>query len=130
LNHKLAIVAFVLALTAGALIYQPISGSSSASDSPKAMPPVYLAEIEGDVCVSDSPVHTTVSLTAADVDSELGEGMPNVYLVMMEEGVCASLSPISTPARTSFQGNAEPQENPWQAKAPGKLKEGVWYVQN
>ena len=123
-------MAFVLALTAGALIYQPISGSSNASDSSESMPSVYLAEVEGDVCVSDSPVHTTLSLTAADVDSESSEGLPSVYLVMLEDGVCASQSPISTSNETSLQVGAGPEAEFGQAEVPAELEEGVWYVQN
>ncbi len=94
------------------------------------MPSVYLAEVEGDVCVSESPVHTTLSLTAADVDSESTEGMPSVYLVMLEDGVCASLSPISTPNQTSLQAGEDPKAELGQAEVPDELKEGVWYVQN
>jgi hypothetical protein len=126
LNHKLAIVAFVIALTAGALIYQPISGSSSASDTNEAMPAVYLAEIEGSACVSDSPVHTSLSETTAEATSEIGDGMPTLYLVMLEEGVCASMSPIST---SDLQGDDEPEAESQIPGDPTKIENGVWYIQ-
>ena len=94
-----------------------------------ASPGVYLAEMEGQVRASSSPVHTTLSLTIANADSESDDTLPNVYPVVLENGVCASLSPISTSEQSTTED--DPAETATLLSGAGlpEIQKGIWYVQ-
>ena len=93
-------------------------------------PEIYAAEIESQVCLSESEVHTTASLTSASAAADDGGAMPSVYLMMLDDGVCASLSPISSTTRTLAQPGPEKSEPMDKKEAALGAQPGVWYVQN
>ncbi len=130
MNKKLGVFALMLVIAATALALRPAGGGPNAADLPAASPAVYLAEMEGQVCASSSPVHTTISLTTADADAEAVDTLPNLYLVVLETGVCASLSPISTSTQTTVQDDpTEAAGLPSRAESLD-VPDGVWYVQH
>ncbi|MCH7737514.1 MAG: hypothetical protein IH872_08960 [Chloroflexi bacterium] len=129
MKQSLSIIALILVLAAGALALRPLSGSSSAAELGVVTPNVFMAEMEDEICASQSPVHTTTSLTAARADADEGDTLPNVFLVMLEDGVCASLSPISISPRTSAQSGSEKEERMTKQEAALGAKKGVWYIQ-
>ena len=120
MKQYLSVFVLVLILAVGALAPWPISGSSSAAELDAESPRVFLAEMEGEVCASRSPVHTTSSLTAAKANADQGDTLPEIFLVMLEDGVCASLSPISISSRTPAQANQSlfGRQTPPAAKRP------------
>lgn len=133
MKQYLSIFALVLILAVGALALWPISGSSSAAELDAESPRVFLAEMEGEVCASRSPVHTTSSLTAAKADSGHGGALPEIFLVMLEDGVCASLSPITISSRAPAQTDQslfDQSESIGRHKAALGAETGVWYVQH
>ena len=93
-------------------------------------PNIFAAEMDSQVCLSESEVHTTASLTTASADSEDGDTMPTVFLMMLDDGVCASLSPISSTTRIPAQPGSEKAEPMEKKEAALGAKPGVWYVQN
>ena len=98
MNHKLPALAIFAALVIGILAFSPVGRGFSDAELGYVVqlgPGVFVAEVEDQVCASESPVHTTSSQTMATSDAEDGESMPSIYLVMLEDGVCASLSPNS-----------------------------------
>ena len=132
MKKYLSVFALVLILAVGALALLPISGSSSASELDAGLPRVYLAEMEGEVCASRAPVHTTSSFTAARAGSGHGGALPEIFLMMLEDGVCASLSPISISSRTPAQANQSlfgRSDPAGRQKAALGAETGVWYVQ-
>ena len=136
MNKNLFIFSLVLAVTVSALAIWPISGRSSAAEKIVAMPVVFLADVEGQVCASETPVHTTTSRSTAKAGAGEGDTMPHIFMVMLEDGVCASLTPISTTTR--FPAEADPDDGSTPVEtAPAHWREadfgaktGVWYVQN
>ncbi|MCH8802162.1 MAG: hypothetical protein IH963_14775 [Chloroflexi bacterium] len=132
MKKYLSVFALVLILAVGALALLPISGSSSAAELDAESPRVFLAEMEGEVCASRSPVHTTSSLTAAKANADQGDTLPEIFLVMLEDGVCASLSPISISSRTPARADQslfDQSESTGRNKAALGAETGVWYVQ-
>lgn len=136
MNKNLSIFGLVLAIAVIGLAIWPISGNSSAADTPFATPTVFLADMNSQVCASQSPVHTTASLTTVEADSNQGDTMPSIFLVMLDDGVCASLSPISISSRSSVPTDPEKDDELFaglNANSPKKtrfeIETGVWYVQ-
>ena len=132
MKQYLSVFVLVLILAVGALAPWPISGSSSAAELDAESPRVFLAEMEGEVCASRSPVHTTSSLTAAKADADQGDTLPEIFLVMLEDGVCASLSPISISSRAPAQTDRslfDRSDPTGRQKAALGAETGVWYVQ-
>ena len=137
MKQNLSIFALVLAIALGALAIWPISGRSSAAEKNAAMPVVFLADIEGQVCASETPVHTTFSQTAAEADANDAYSLPNIFMVMLEDGVCASLSPISISSQPISPNDSEQEEGSFtglNADSPKKsrvgVEPGIWYVQH
>ena len=137
MNKNLLIFALVLAVTVSALAIWPISGRSSAAEKNVAMPVVFLADVEGQVCASETPVHTTTSQSTAKAGADEADTMPQIFLVMLNDGVCASLSPISISSQPTAPNNPEQEEKSFAgitADGPKKsrfgVEHGVWYVQN
>lgn len=138
MNKKLGIFALLLVIAATALALRPAGGGPNAADLPAEFPAdlsaafhgVYLAEMEGQVCASSSPVHTTLSLTTANADAESGDTIPNVDLVVLENGVCASLSPISTSEQPATQGDPAETATLLSEAGPPEIQKGIWYVQH
>ena len=93
-------------------------------------PNVFVAEMESQVCLSESQVHTTASLTIATADVEGAGSIPSVFLMILDDGVCASLSPISSTTRIQMQPDSENQDLMDKREAALEAKPGVWYVQN
>ena len=136
MNQNLSIFGLVLAIAVIALAIWPISGRSSAAET-VAAPMVFLADMDSQVCASQTPVHTTASLTAAEADGDQGGTMPSIFLVMLDDGICASLSPISISSRTPAptEPNDEDElfaglsaDNPKKTRV--EIETGVWYVQH
>ena len=136
MKQNVSIFGLVLAIAVIALAIWPISGYSSAAETPFATPTVFLADINSQVCASQTPVHTTASLTTAKAESNQADTMPSIFLVMLDDGICASLSPISISSPTSIP--TEPEEDGeslagLSANSPKKtrtdIETGVWYVQ-
>lgn len=92
-------------------------------------PNVFVAEMESQACLSESQVHTTVSLTAATASTDEGDSLPSVFLMMLDDGVCASLSPISSTTRIQAQPMPRDGEIIDKTEAALGAKPGVWYVQ-
>jgi hypothetical protein len=130
MNKKLGIFALLLVIAATALALRPAGGGPNAADLSAAFHGVYLAEMEGQVCASSSPVHTTLSLTTANADAESGDTIPNVDLVVLENGVCASLSPISTSEQPATQGDPAETATLLSEAGPPEIQKGIWYVQH
>ena len=93
-------------------------------------PNVFVAEMESQVCLSESQVHTPSSLTSAAADAEDAATMPSVFLMMLDDGVCASLSPITSTKRIQMQPGLENEDSMGKREAALGAKPGVWYVQN
>ncbi len=137
MNKNLLIFSLVLAVTVSALAIWPISGRSSAAEKNLAMPVVFLADVEGQVCASETPVHTTTSQSTAKAGADEADTMPKIFLVMLDDGVCASLSPISISSQPTAPNYPEQGEKSFAgitADSPKKtrfgVEMGVWYVQN
>ena len=129
MRRSLSIFALVLVLAAGVLALRDISGSSSAAELAVVTPNVFMAEMNDDVCASQSPVHTTASDTTANIDADNSDGLPTVFLVMLDDGVCASESSISVSPRISGQDGSESEEIIGKREAALGAKKGVWYIQ-
>ena len=126
-------LALFLVLVVGVLAFSPIGRGSSVADLGAVAqmgPNIFVAEMESQVCLSESQVHTTASLTAARAGADGGEAVPSVYLMILEDGVCASLSPISSTTRIQPQPGLENEESMDKREAALGAKPGVWYVQN
>ena len=133
MKNKLPVFAIFLALAIGILAFSPISPGSSAADLGVVVqlgPDMYVAEVEDQVCASESPVHTTSSQPAATADAEDGGSLPSIYLMMLEDGVCASLSPIATTTLAETPVDAGQWESIDRKTAAKGAEAGVWYVQN
>lgn len=137
MNKNLLIFSLVLAVTVSALAIWPINGRSSAAEKIVAMPVVFLADVEGQVCASETPVHTTTSQSTAKAGADEGDTMPHIFMVMLEDGVCASLSPISVSSQPTAPSDPKQEEKSFAgitADSPKKTRSGVetgvWYVQN
>ena len=132
MKHNLPAIVVYLILVTGILVIFPI-GRGSSSANPRAVvqqeSDVFLAEIDDQVCVSESPVHTTSSRTAANAGAEDEGSMPSIYLVMLENGVCASLSPIATTMQVQTVEEDQQVLIDRETAAEGAAV-GVWYVQN
>ena len=129
MRRSLSVLALVLVLTAGVLALRDISGSSSAAELAVVTPNVFMAEMDDQVCTSQSPVYTTASETTANVDADDTDALPTVFLVMLDDGVCASESPISISPRTSVQEGSENEEIMGKREAALGARTGIWYVQ-
>ena len=106
MKNKLTVFAIFLVLTVGILAFSPIGRGSSVANLGTVTqmgPNVFVAEMESQVCLSESQLHTTASLTTATADAEEAGTMPSVFLMMLDDGVCASLSPISSTNRIQMQ---------------------------
>jgi hypothetical protein len=133
MKHKLPAIALFLVIVVGVLVFSPIgrgSGVANLGTVVQMGPSIYAAEMESQVCLSESEVHTTASLTTASADSEDGDTMPTVFLMMLDDGVCASLSPISSTTRILAQPGPEKADPMDKKEAALEAKPGVWYVQN
>jgi hypothetical protein len=133
MKHKIPAMAIFLAIVVGVLVFSPIGRGSGVADLGAAVqmgPQIFAAEVESQVCLSESELHTTISLTTVSADSEDGEAMPSVFLMMLDDGVCASLSPISSTTRRQAQPGPEKEEPMDKKEAALGAKPGVWYVQN
>ena len=135
MKQNLSIFALLLAVAVIALAIWPISVSSSASET-IAAPTVFLADMNSQVCASQTPVHTTASLTTAEADGDQGDTMPSIFLVMLDDGVCASLSPISISSQTPVPTERDEENSLFAGltadspkKTPIDIETGVWYVQ-
>ena len=93
-------------------------------------PNVFVAEMESQVCLSESQVHITASLTTATAAAEDAGSIPSVFRMMLDDGVCASLSPISSTTRIQMQTDSEYEHKMDKREAALGAKPGVWYVQN
>ena len=129
MRRSLSIFALVLVLAAGVLALRDISGRSSAAELAVITPNVFMAEMDDQVCASQSPVHTTDSDTTANIDSDGSDALPTVFLVMLDDGVCASETPISVSPRVSAQEGLESDETMDKREAALGAKTGIWYVQ-
>ncbi len=133
MKNKLPVFAIILVLAVGVLSFSPIgrgSGVANLGTVTQMGPNVFLAEMESQVCLSESQIHTTASLTAAAADAEDAGTMPSVFLMMLDDGVCASLSPISSTTRIQAQPELGKEEIMDKREAALGAKQGVWYVQN
>ena len=137
MKQNISIFALVFALAVIALAIWPISGRSSAAESTVAAPIVFLADMNSQVCASQTPVHTTTSLTTATAGGDQGDAMPTIFLVVLDDGICASLSPISISSRSPIPTEPEEDEELFaglSANNPKKtrieIETGVWYVQH
>ncbi|MCH7736134.1 MAG: hypothetical protein IH872_01915 [Chloroflexi bacterium] len=133
MKNKLPALALFLALVVGVLAFSPIGRGSSAADLGTVVqmgPTIFVAEMESRVCLSESQVHTTASLTAASAGAGEGDAVPSVFLMMLDDGVCASLSPISSTTRVQDQPGLEREKSMDKREAALGAKPGVWYVQN
>ena len=135
MKQKISIFSLVMAIAVIALANSPISGNSSAAET-VAAPTVFLAGINSQVCASQTPVHTTASLTTAEADGDQGDTMPSIFLVMLDDGICASLSPISISSRNPAPTEGDEETDLFaglSAVSPKKTRldipAGVWYVQ-
>ncbi len=135
MKQKFSVFGLVLAIAVIALAFWPISGRSSAAETTVATPIVFLADMNSQVCASQTPVHTTATLTTAKADAGQGDTMPSIFLVMLDDGVCASLSPISisSQAPVPIERAEEDMFAGLNANSPKKsrfkIETGVWYVQ-
>ena len=133
MKNKLPVFAIFLVLTVGILAFSPIGRGSSVANLGTVTqmgPNVFVAEMESQVCLSESQLHTTASLTTATADTEDAGTMPSVFLMMLDDGVCASLSPISSTNRIQMQPVLEDEDLMGKREAALGAKPGVWYVQN
>ena len=133
MKNKLPVFAIFLVLTVGILAFSPIGRGSSVANLGTVTqmgPNVFVAEMESQVCLSESQLHTTASLTTATADAEDAGTMPSVFLMMLDDGVCASLSPISSTNRIQMQPGLEDEDLMNKREAALGAKPGVWYVQN
>lgn len=132
MNHKAPVLIFFLVAVVGVLIFSPIGRGSSLADLGTVVqvgPDVFVAEMDNQVCLSESEIHTTGSQTTASADAE-EDAMPSVFLMMLDDGVCASLSPISSTTRIQAEPAPEKEEIMDKKEAALGAKPGVWYVQN
>ncbi len=136
MKQNFSIFALVLTIAVIGLAIWPISGRSSAAEKTVAAPTVFLADMDSQVCASQTPVHTTASLTTAEADGDQDGTMPSIFLVMLDDGVCASLSPISISSRSGIPAVPEEEKEAFaglNADSPKKtrieIETGVWYVQ-
>lgn len=136
MKKNASMFALVFAIAVIALAIWPVSGRSSAAETTAAMPIVFLADMNNQVCASQTPVHTTASQTAAEAAAGQGDTMPSIYLVIMDDGVCASLSPISISSQPPVPTERDEEEDLFaglSANNPKKtrieIETGVWYVQ-
>ena len=119
MKHKLPAIALFLVIVVGVLVFSPVGRGSSVADLGTVVqsgPNIYAAEMDSYVCLSESEVHTTASLTTASADSEDRDFMPTVFLMMLDVGVCASLSPSPSTTRILAQPGAEKKQRPWTRK--------------
>ena len=133
MKHKLPAIALFLVIVVGVLVFSPFGRGSGVADLGTVVqmgPNVYVAEMESQVCLSESEVHTTTSLTTASSDSQDGQAVPSVFLMMLDDGVCSSLSPISSTTRSQAQPSPEKEDSVDKKEAALGAKPGVWYVQN
>ena len=133
MKNKLPVFAVFLVLLVGILAFSPIGRGSSVANLGTVTqmgPNVFVAEMESQVCLSESQVHTTASLTTAAADADDGDSIPSVFLMILEDGVCASLSPISSTTRIQAQPKLGEEEIVGKREAALGAKPGVWYVQN
>ena len=132
MKNKLPVFALFLVLLVGVLAFSPI-GRGSTSAGPGVVlqlgPSIFVAEMEDQICLSESQVHTTASLTSATAESE-DDDVPSVFLMMLDDGVCASLSPISSTNRIQAHPGAEQELSMGKKEAALGAQPGVWYVQN
>ena len=136
MKQNVSIFTLVLAIAVIGLAIWPINGRSSAAEKTVAAPTVFLADMDSQVCASQTPVHTTASLTTAEADGNQGGTMPSIFLVMLDGGVCASLSPISISSRSPMPTERDEEKELFaglNADSPKKtridIEIGVWYVQ-
>jgi len=136
MKQNVSIFGLVLAISVIALAIWPISGRSSAAETTVATPIIFLADMNSQVCASQTPVHTTATLTTAEADAGQGDTMPSIFLVMLDDGVCASLSPISISSRPPVPTERDEEEDSFaglsadsQKKTRIDIETGVWYVQ-
>lgn len=132
MKNKFPLFVIFLVLAVGALALSPIARGSSVANLGTVIqmgPNVFVAEMESQACLSESQVHTTVSLTAATANTDEGDSLPSVFLMMLDDGVCASLSPISSTTRIQAQPMPRDGEIIDKTEAALGAKPGVWYVQ-
>lgn len=125
MKHKLPAIALFLVIVVGVLVFSPVGRGSSVADLgtvAQSGPNIYAAEMDSYVCLSESEVHTTASLTTASADSEDRDFMPTVFLMMLDVGVCASLSPISSTTRILAQPGAEKSRDHGQERGSSRSK--------
>ena len=133
MKHKLPAIALFLVIVVGVLVFSPIGRGSSVADLGAVAqmgPNIYTAEMDNQVCLSESEVHTTASFKNASAESDDVGAIPSVYLMMLDDGVCASLAPISSTTRTLAQPDPENVASMDKKEAALGAKPGVWYVQN
>ncbi len=133
MENKIPVFALFLVLAVGILAFSPIGRGSSVANLGTVTqmgPNIFVAEMESWVCLSESQVHTTASLTTATAEAEDAGSVPSVFLMILDDGVCASLSPISATTRTQMQLDLENQDLMDKREAALGAKPGVWYVQN
>ena len=110
MKNKLPVFAIFLVLAVVVLAFSPIGRGSSVANLGTVIqmrPNVFVAEMESQVCLAESQVHTTASLTTATAAAEDAGSIPSVFLMMLDDGVCASLSPISSTTRIQMQTDSE-----------------------
>jgi len=102
MKNRLPIFALFILVAVGVLVFSPIGRQTGTADLGVVIqrgPDVFVAEMERQVCLSESEVHTTLSLTTAGADANYGDTIPSVFLMMLQDGVCASFAPISSTER-------------------------------
>lgn len=133
MKNKLPVFAIFLVLAVGVMAFSPIGRGSSVANLGTVTqmgPNIFVAEMENQVCLSESQVHTTASLTTATAGAEDAGSIPSVFLMILDDGVCASLSPISSTTRIQMQPDSETEDMMDKREAALGAKPGVWYVQN
>ncbi len=132
MKNKLPIFALFILVAVGVVVFSPIGRQTGTADLGVVVqmgPDVFVAEMERQVCLSESEVHTTASLTAASADTNNGGTIPSVFLMMLQDGVCASLAPISSTERVPVQTKQNEEILMDKKEAAKGAKLGVWYVQ-
>lgn len=132
MKNKLPIFAIFILVAVGVLVFSPIGRQTGTADLGVVVqmgPDVFVAEMESQVCLSESEVHTTSTLTTASANAEDGDTVPSVFLMMLQDGVCASLAPISSTERAQAQTSLDTGMLMDKKEAAKGAKPGVWYVQ-
>jgi hypothetical protein len=132
MKHKLPVFALFILVAVGLLVFSPIGRQTGTADLGVVVQlgaDVFVAEMESQVCLSESEVHTTVSLGTASADTNDGGKFPSVFLMMLQDGVCASLAPISSTERVPAKSHWDTGTIMDKKEAAEGAKPGVWYVQ-